>query len=657
MSTNYEKKQELLREYQIDDIETPKVILRNVKKVDGDIYDDDLCEVIVDINDGEQNFSKQLPQEFQWAKRALARFKESYSDMLKNPLDRVHLQSIKGTRAYIIIEDRCSTTKGNGLTSSYSGAYTSVCGRSAILLVGSDFKKTTFLHEAIHLSDMGLPYKSFEDLKLYQAAIMMIDAQKIQKPANNQTVQALRVINKIYKQGELYTEGLAWISSMPLATLSKEKNHIGKNLKILHALYTKAIHDKQKAVIQCFQYFSPSVHVQSLLEEYNDAGQKIGQNRDKILKQEKHFWDEMMKLRKDMNKLKNKGLEKDSLSDGQIRFCEMCAFNSIVPAFFAQKKAKDLLSQTEDDKRAQIKTLKVLLFKIEKEHLKDSSIVAESLLSCYFYMQKTFPEVAQKLTSSCFLYNDTEITKKMFRKRFYEAMKKGVDVIEKAEKTKCSEEDCEMAYDLGVTPETVRAISKLVQTEMLGKNISEKRDYVENLIEDYEQNKESNENCLKNLKAVLGMKRFLKDMYWHQHLHGALEGSDIQDFKISKKILQDMKFLKTDKDKDGLPLAYYEFFALGTIADLCQRSADCFDKESVHYIPNNYHCASQQETACARALYSLLALRHFIIKKKIPITEKFKLVSFKPSSDKYVRQLKALEDTSSKNSGKGRYGR
>ena len=293
MQTEREKNKEILDNYDGTDIFHPQLILRKVHEIDGSVLDDDLYKL--QINPYRVTLSRYELGDFAWAYDSIYSFSVQYKKMLEEPTERVHLEALAQSGCRIFIENIWSSSGGNSKSGTYGGMSTSVMGKPAIFFVADRFDDKTLLHEAVHNSDLRLGrlywnHEHFSGLKIHHAAIMLLDAQKIQSIYCYQSVKACRSINASYRKGELYTEGLAWITQMPMEELAREKNHIGKQLKVLHALYTEAILKKQTAILDCFQHWKPSEHIAVLLKNYDADGQIIGKNRNKILKQQKHSY-------------------------------------------------------------------------------------------------------------------------------------------------------------------------------------------------------------------------------------------------------------------------------------------------------------------------------------------------------------------------------
>ena len=139
------------------------------------------------------------------------------------------------------------------------------------------------------------------------------------------------------------------------------------------------------------------------------------------------------------------------------------------------------------------------------------------------------------------------------------------------------------------------------------------------------------------------METLLNQVSLPLHIHGALSGHDLQNFTVSKKVLRDMKYLKTDENIDGLPLNSYVNIDLGIVAELLESDPSCFDKKSKNYIPNSYRSANAEGTAHAQALYELLALR-YACSQNVPSS--LALASFRPSSDFYLKKVQRAQNKS-----------
>lgn len=632
----------LLNNYKINNIEEPKVILRKLcNSASNDLNQDDLFVITLDMKNPDENIQKMLPAGFAWALDGLKKFKASYQKILADQTERVHLEGIAKQNSYLIIENIAPNENSNANDSSaYAGGCAELNGRPCIMLVADKISNTTLLHEAVHHSDLMLGGRPFSDLPIYQTIIMMIDAQISSSGSNNKTVQSLRKVNKLYKSGQLYVEGLAWISEMPMTDLYTEKNHLGQSLKLLHSAYTKALIENKPALLDCIEFFKPSAHLQPLLEEYNKNAQKITNNRAKILKQQQNFSNELLKFRKEIGSIERSGLGEQKLPVGTMAFCEACGFQSLTPAITAYHKAGTLFDQTKGDYGSVLTTLEQLQSAISKKDLATPSLVGKDFLTAYFYMQlaEHWPNavkddlVLAEIPESVKQKNADEI-----RTKVYEGMNKNLSMMMLAYQTGCSKHDCELAMRLKTTPEYVKATRQIVEREFANMgNLTQKTNAAYSLIADFEANPDEKAVKQAQLKAALAMETLLGEAFSNPHIHGALTRADIQSFDISKKILKDMQYLKTDENTDGLPLDSYQNFDLGIIADLCNRKPSCFNKESPDYIPNSFKSNTKTGTAYAQALYELLSLRYAWYPS---IPPSLAMASFKPSADFYLKKL------------------
>lgn len=659
--TPYEKNREILDSYDGSDILHPQVILRRVHHMDNNVLDDDLYRLTVDPYSS--NLSYTELGEFGWAYGSLHKFQEQYRKMLEDPTERIHLDALAKSDCRIFIESLWSSSGGNGKSGRYGGMSTKISNKPAIVLVADLFDDTTLLHEAIHNSDLRLDSilylndKNFSALKIHHAAIMMIDAQKIKSFRGYDSVKACRNINESYINGQLYIEGLAWITQMPMETLAKEKNHIGKHLKALHALYTEAIMKKQTAILDCFQYWRPSEHIIGLLADYDKDKQKIGKNRDKILKQQKHYWDEMLRFRKEINKLKTRGCADMMLSGDMLYFCDAHGVNSLAPAYLAQHKAEEMYQQCHDDKKAHAEALKSLFAEIKPNDLNHASLFAEKFLACYAYFKKIDKELmAQNYAESLFeLPFDTKGKSSIaVRKKLYDAMKSRVNIVEIQAATEASNKHSSLAYIYKINADSITigdAYIKLKMREM--KNVEQKREFAANTI-DYAKSLEpySYQSGRFRAQAVLAMSYLLEEYGLSPNTHELLQAENLKDFQTSEKVVQDLQWLKTPQKKDGLSAETYRWFDAGILNEYCSRPASTFDPNSPDYIPNNYRNKSKSKTAHVRALYEFLALRHSYQAKTHCKTfpEDLRLTSLKPNSDFY-RQIRLLSEPSQVVSG------
>lgn len=649
--TKREANEYLLNDYNGANIMHPQVILRNVRQIDGNVLDDDLMQVEVSPygipDDDLGNFS--------WATVSLLSFQKQYRRMLEDPTERIHLEALARSGCRIFIENQCSSSRGNSKSGNYGGMSTIISGKPAVVLVAGSFDNTTLLHEAVHNSDLKLSpdlyfnKKHFSALNIYHAAIMMIDAQKISSFDGYDSVKACRTINRAYQEGQLYTEGLAWISEIPMETLAKEKNHIGKHLKSLHALYTEAVMKQQSAVIDCFQYWRPSQHIADLLKEYDKNKQKIGKNRAKILKQQKHFWDELLRFRKEINKLKTHGLAEKTLSYDILHFCRLHGVNSLVPAYMAQQKVDDLYQQAGVDHKAHAANLKALFAEIKPNDLNHSSLFAEKFLACYAYFRKIdkdqMPQTyAESLYELPFDTKDKSCI--AVRKKLYDNMKARVNIIELQANEDCSNHHCTLAYLYGAEPASVYVGDAYVKLEMDGKGtLEQKRAFVAKLIDTAQDLKSISNNSAGRLKseAVIGLSELLREYLLPANIHKLLKGENLRNFDTSAKVVKDLQWVKTSENEDGIPPEKYHWFDAGILDEYMSRPASTFDPQSPDFIPNNYLSQSRNKTAHVRALYELLAARH---KYKETTNSKtfpreLRLRMLQPNSD-YYRQMRNM---------------
>lgn len=387
-SQRLENNKRLLKNYRIDDIEKPQIILRKLRdNTNHDMAQDDLFVISLDMTLPNEDLSKKLPEDFAWALSSLKMFRQSYKTMLAEQTERVHLEGIAKKDSYIVLQSAAPKTNTNANSDSYVGGCSIENGRPCITLINDKLTSTTFLHEAVHHSDLFLGDVRFSDLPIYQSIIMLIDAQISSSGKNNKTVQSLRKINQLYKPGQLYVEGLAWITEMPMADLYKEKNHLGQNLKILHADYTKALLEDKSTTVACFNFFKPSSQLKLLLQAYNRNGQQIGNNRKTILKQQQDFTNELLKFRREINGIDRNNLSNQKLPDGTAEFCEMCGFNSLTSAVIAYHNANVLFEQTKNNPSAILSSLQKLQNNIQPKDLNNPSAVSQNFLTELFYLQ------------------------------------------------------------------------------------------------------------------------------------------------------------------------------------------------------------------------------------------------------------------------------
>ena len=653
-----EENRKILDSYDGSDIYRPQVILRKVHEMDGNVLDDDLYKLEVNPYGDDVPYSEL--GEFTWAYNSLWEFKKQYRRMLEDPTERIHLQALAQSGCRIFIESLWSSSGGNGKSGTYGGMSTRVMGKPAILMVADMFPDNTLLHEAVHNSDLKLNElymrnENFSAQKIHHAAIMMIDAQKISSFDGYDSVRACRRINKVYQEGELYIEGLAWITQMSMEELAREKNHIGKHLKVLHALYTDAVMKKQTAVMDCFCYWKPSEHIAKLLEKYDHNGQKIGKERNKILKQQKHFWDELLKFRKEINKLKTHGLDKMTLSADMIYICDKLGVNSHIPAYMAQNRAEksyDRIEMTEgyNPAAAHVKNLKELFAEIKPNDLNSPSLFAEKFLACHaYFLQMEKDHIPQEYAKNMFglSFNDRDLKGIAGRKKMYDNMKALISIAEIQAQTNSPNKECTLAYLFDTNPLNVNASFYLMRSKMS----------MENSFEDWRQVAEQTfaepDKPLNRLLCVRAVEQLLNRSGLYSHIHGALQLADLRDFHVSRKIVDDLKWAKIGQNEDGLPLEMYKNFEPGIWAEYCSRSADEFNPESPNYKPNNYVSEEAHKMSHARALYEFLALRHAYQAashcKKFPAD--LQLGSFRADSD-YYRRIRMLAAPKTADNGK-----
>ena len=615
--THREINQTILNEYDGSEIMHPQVILRNVHQLDSNVLDDDIKRVEVDPYER----SDEELGEFSWAIYSLLAFQKQYRKMLEDPTERIHLEALARNGCRIFIENQCSSSRGNGKDRGYIGISTVINNKPAIALVANAFDNSTLLHEAIHNSDIKLDPnlhwldKQFSSLDIHHAAVMMLDAQKITAARGYQTVKACRNINKLYQDGEMYVEGLAWITQLPMETLAKEKNHIGKHLKVLHGIYTEAILKQQSAILDCFQYWKPSEHIAEMLKEYDKNKQKIGKNRDKILKQQKHFWDELLRFRKEINKLKVHNLASQTLSYDLLYFCKLHEVKSLASAYLAQHKADELYKQAGQNKVAHAENLKSLFAEIKPNDLNHASLFAEKFLACYAYFKKINREqMSQNFAESLFELPFATKGKSTIsiRKKLYDNMKARVNIIEKQAKSGSPNRHSTLAYLYGTSTDSVIVGDAYVKLKMDSAATTEqKREFAQQTIgQAREFDAEFVQNGRFKAEAVIVMSELLGEYGLQENTHGLLQADNLKNLNTSEKVVRDLHWLKTDDKDDGLPSDIYHCFEAGIIDEYCRRPASTFEPESPDFIPNNYRHKGKNKTAYVRALYELLAARH-----------------------------------------------
>ena len=631
----------LLKSYQWDSLQNPKIILRKLRSAtEHDMDFDDLYLITFDMQKSHENLEQKLPQNYKWALSSLNVLRNTYKRMLQDENERIHLEGLFKNETYLVLENIAPQTSSNIQNGDYIGGCTTKNGRPCILFVNGRLKGSTLVHESVHHSDLMLGTPHFSDLPLYQSIIMMLDAQISSSDKNNKTVQSLRTVNQIYKPGQLYIEGLPWITEMPLSDLYKEKNHLGQSLKLLHADYTKALLKNQSTIILCYSFFKPSKKVMALLQEYNKRKQRVGYYGNQILSQQKDFTNELLSFRKDIGIIERAGLGTLKMPEGIDEFCNLCGFNSLTSAVLAYQTANNLFEQTKNNPSEQIQTIQKLQKSINPSDFKNPSYNGKDLLTAAFYLQildnyqnglnthLTLAEVPQSLKQN----SADEI-----RQKLYNNVTKSAYLTMLACQTGCNKRDCELAQALQIKPQSVQKIREQIEGYFatIG-DLAKKRDIVSSWITDFELNPDINEARQAQVKAAVGMNAFLFQSVANTHIHGALSSRDIQHFDISKKILSDMHYFKLEKNADGLPLNVYQNFDLGYVSELFGRDPNCFNKKNANYIPNNYESSSPQKTAYARALYELLAARH---RYGSYASKDLTLTAFQPNTDFYLNKL------------------
>ena len=430
-----ENNRSLLKNYRIDDIEKPNIILCKLcDKTDHDMALDDLLTISLDMTIPNEDLSQKLPQDFAWALNSLKMFRQSYKAMLAEPTERIHLEGIAKKDSYIVLQNAPTQTDTNASSDSFIGGCTVENNRPCIKLVSGKMNATTFLHESVHHSDLFLGDIHFSDLPIYQTTIMLIDAQISSSGKNNKTVQSLRKINQLYDKGQLYVEGLAWITEMPMADLYKEKNHLGQNLKLLHASFTKALLEDKNAIVDCFSYFKPSPQLQLLLQAYNRNNQKVT-NSKTILKQQQNFTNDILNFRREIGNIDRAGLGNLRLPEGTSAFCEVCGFTSLTSAVTSYHRASEIFNQTKNDFSVVIQTLQKMQKNINPNNLANPALVDKDLLTACFYLQ--FAENQQSSLAGTFALADVpeairQAAPDEVRKRLYSGLSKDITLIAQA---------------------------------------------------------------------------------------------------------------------------------------------------------------------------------------------------------------------------------
>ena len=620
----------ILKEYHIEDRMHPQIILRQIVGNGVNVDGDDLCVISFDMSQPKENIELKVPENFSWAVPSLKILHNSYEKMLLEPTERVHIDGIIQNKTYIILENKKHAQQTNmkvGAEVDMSGGCGYLDNHPAIFLINGKMKSTTFLHEAIHHSDLMLQQRHFSNFPLYQTAIMIIDAQRSDSRDKNRSVYYLRLINRAYKPGQLYMEGLTWISSMSLETLSKEKNHCAKNLKILHALYTKAVLEENFAVMSCFERFKPSGTLQILLNAYNQRGQQIGKNRRQILKQEDDFINDVLLFRKDLRSILNSGLAKEKVPDSVFDVCEKCGLSRSTDIVSIYLRAKYLFDNTKNDNAKKLEILNKCRRKINS--YQKSSGDLKDFLASYIYVQLIENAQSGK-TLELKLTDENTATESETIQTMKDQISDGISVCEVSIQTQGSIQDCKLACGLGVQPGYVKAARQIVGRDFdKTENLTEKMRLISAWINDFETKKLISEKTKAQVKAAIGMEKLLDKAFGDSYLHGALGKQDLKNFNISKTILRDLAYMETDTEKDGLPIDLYKDFDLGLISDLCSRKSACFDEKSPEYKPNDYRGHSKKSTLYAHALYEFLAVRHQADVTTLPELE---LTCFNPNS-------------------------
>ena len=636
----------LLKSYQWENIDKPKVILRKLHgEHQHDMDFDDLHIITLDINDPNENIGQKLPQDFKWALQSLRALKKSYKRILEDENERIHLQGLAQKNSFLVIENIAPQTAANSNNGSYIGGCTEINGRPCIMLVSDKFKDTTLLHEAVHHSDLMLGTPHFSDLPIYQTIIMMIDAQISSSGKNNKTVRSLRNVNKYYNPGQLYIEGLPWITELPFADLYQEKNHLGQSLKLLHAGYTKALLEGHSATVLCYRAFKPQKKLLSMLEEYNKNAQQIGNNRRQILNQQKDFTNELLLFRREIGTIERTGLGTVQMPEGIAEFCDICGFKPLTSAIMAYHNAQDLVSKTKDNPASVISTVQKLQSNINVKDLKNSSADGKNILTAAFYLQM-IDDYQNGLGTNLVLADIPPSLKQKsadeLRTKLYNNITQSASLTILSCQSGCSKRDCELAQALQTTPKSVQLMREKITYHFANMaDLAQKREAVLSYITDFELNPDINEAHQAQIKAALAMENFLSHSVCDIHIHGALSYSDLQHFDVSKKILQDMRYFKLSKNSDGLTLNAYKNFDLGYVSELFNREASCFNQQSSNYIPNDYKSTSPEKTNYARALYELLSARH---RSGLYASKDLTLAAFRPSPDFYSIQSAGKPD-------------
>jgi hypothetical protein len=379
-----------------------------------------------------------------------------------------------------------------------------------------------------------------------------------------------------------------------------------------------------------------------MLKEYDKNGQKIGKNRDKILKQQKHLWDELLRFRKEINKLKVHHLEDNELSYEVLHFCTLHDVKSPAPAYLAQYKAEELYKQAVRNKAAHARNLKSLFAEIKPNDLNRAALFAEKFLACYIYFQKIKKEqLSQTFAENLFeLPFDTKGKSTIaVRKKLYDGMKARVNIIETQLLTGASNKHSTLAYLYGISTDSVVVAEAYVKLKMdEAVTTEQRRAFAEQIIGEARKfDSDFAQSGRFKAEAVMAMAELTGEYMMFESTHGLLQPDNLKNFHTSEKVVRDLHWLKTADNADGLMPDKYHCFEAGVIDEYCRRPASAFNPESSDFIPNNYQHKGRNKTAYARALYELLAARHRYQSathcKTFP--KELQLISFKPNSDYY----------------------
>jgi len=286
----------------------PPLYVRNVSEVNIDAKKDNIAllpEINLEKDILPQAYEKMdFPDDFSWTPKSLKNIQRDFRFISENEEAKLQYVEFAKSNKPLILESKLSSTECN--TSNYAAC----CGDKSIIYNDENYKNIkspdVTYHELVHYADRRVNNHVFSDTTVCKTAIMMMDA------SGNETISGKQCqhIHSCYKDGSMFIEGLAYVSQTQLSIFANDKDNLAKNLFMINNLYCEARSNQNTEVLSIIEQWQPKPEVQEMLQNYTFGCQgfygeeKINTDREKTLLLWKDVTLDLIKLRKDVNRVK-----------------------------------------------------------------------------------------------------------------------------------------------------------------------------------------------------------------------------------------------------------------------------------------------------------------------------------------------------------------